>query len=96
MVLGERAWDRSGQYQIAMGPLGYAAYEKLLPDGEDHSLLKSLTRFFVTDNLDFELELTLKGAEVPLLKLDTAQSARLGWTTWLNSGASPDVTAVFA
>jgi len=55
-----------------------------------------LTRFFVTDNLDFELELTLKGAEVPLLKLDTAQSARLGWTTWLNSGASPDVTAVFA
>ena len=96
LVLGERAFDRRGQYQIAMGPLGYAAYEKLLPDGEDHSLLKSLTRFFVTDNLDFELELTLKGAEVPLLKLDTAQSARLGWTTWLNSGASPDVTAVFA
>lgn len=95
MVMGERVYDRSGQYQLSLGPVGLAAYLRLLPDGEDHDLLNKLTRFFVTDNLDAELEVRLLGSEVPPLQLDSDQPPRLGWTSWLSSGPSPDVSTLF-
>lgn len=95
-VVGDRVYDRSGQYRLTLGPVGLPGYLRLLPDGEDHALLKTLTRFFVTDNLDAELEVRLLGSEVPPLQLISDEPPRLGWTSWLRSGPSPEVRTLFS
>jgi type VI secretion system protein ImpH len=94
-ILGGRMFDVSGQFRLAMGPVDYPTYRRFLPDGSDHGTLRSLVNFFVTDRLEAELQLRLSGAEVPPLRLDPDDPPRLGWTTWLTSGQSPDMSAVF-
>jgi type VI secretion system protein ImpH len=95
-TLGDRVYDVMGQFRTVLGPADYAMYKRFLPDGEDLAMLKSLVKFFVIDPLDFELELKLEGPEVPPLKLDPGEPPRLGWTTWLISGPSPDVSVTFS
>lgn len=94
-ILGGRMYDVSGQFRLSIGPVDYPEYRRFLPDGSDHGTLRSLVNFFVTDRLEAELQLRLRGDEVPPLRLDPGDPPRLGWTTWLTSGQSPDMTAVF-
>jgi type VI secretion system protein ImpH len=86
----------TGKFRLTLGPIDYATYRRFLPDGEDHTLLRSLVRFYVTDYLDTDVELNLMGPEVPPLELNPDDPPRLGWTTWLKTQASPDVSNVFS
>jgi type VI secretion system protein ImpH len=47
--------------------------------------LAALTRTYVGPALSFDVQLTLKGSEVPALVLsaEKASGPRLGWNTWL-------------
>jgi type VI secretion system protein ImpH len=49
------------------------------------SQLAALTRSYVGPALDFDVQLTLKAAEIPALALsaDPIGGGRLGWNTWL-------------
>ncbi len=95
-LLGSRVFDVSGQFKVRLGPMDYASYCRFLPDGPDHALFRSLVRLFVTDHLDAEMELILKGDEVPPLDLDPEEPHRLGWNSWLRGESSPDVGTVFS
>jgi type VI secretion system protein ImpH len=85
LMLGDRVWDAAGSYRITLGPIGFAEYRRLLPDGEDHATLRRLTDLYVTDRLEAELKVRLKGEEVPPLRLNSEDPHRLAWTTWLVS-----------
>jgi type VI secretion system protein ImpH len=52
--------------------------------------LAALTRTYVGPALGFDVQLTLKGSEVPPLVLspDKETGARLGWNTWLPTRAA--------
>jgi type VI secretion system protein ImpH len=93
-VLGGRVWDHQSKFRIHLGPLTFEQYKSFLPShrsagGHRHSPLRQLVdwvRFYLCLELDWDLRLHLKKAEVPPLKLGV--QGNLGWTTWLGTRTS--------
>ena len=96
-VLGARVWDHQSKFRIHLGPLTLEQYESFLPsmrhakegDKPRATLLKKLVdwvRFYLCFELDWDVRLHLKRAEVPPLKLGV--KGQLGWTTWLGTRTS--------
>ena len=93
-VLGGRVWDHQSKFRIHLGPLTFAQYESFLPSdrsacGHRHTPLRQLVdwvRFYLCLELDWDVRLHLKKAEVPALKLGV--QGKLGWTTWLGTRTS--------
>ncbi len=86
-VLGARVWDVQGSFRVQLGPLDYAQFQTFMPGAAQMTQLATLTRTYVGPALDFDVQLTIKGSEVPAMALspDPAAGARLGWNTWLPS-----------
>ena len=82
-VLGSQIWDQAARFEVQLGPLTFDQFLSFLPDGHAHRPLASVVRFFVREELDFGLRLTLQAGEVPDLRL--GRGARLGWTSWLKT-----------
>jgi type VI secretion system protein ImpH len=84
-VLGTRVWDVQGSFRVTLGPLDYAQFQGFIPGAADMAQLAGLTRTYVGPALSFDVQLTLKGSEVPALVLsaDKESGPRLGWNTWL-------------
>lgn len=92
-VLGDRVWDVESKVRIRIGPLDYSQFLALLPDaspapkGKAVFLLGQLAQFYLGPNLDWDLQLLLKGGEVPPCQLtQDAPGPHLGWNTWLAPG----------
>lgn len=106
-VAGERVWDVVSKFQIRLGPLHYSEFVEFLPDPAPISarkgifLLSQLVRMYVGMELDFDIQLALRGDEVPELCLqdvgEDGLGARLGWNTWMPSEQMPETVddAVF-
>ncbi len=82
-VLWERIWDPQARFRIKAGPLTYRQFEDLLPIGEGYRHLVELTRFFVGEEFNFEVQLSLRADEVPQCRLGGSEGNRLGWSMWL-------------
>jgi type VI secretion system protein ImpH len=86
-VVGSRVWDQHGGIELRLGPLTRAEFSDFLPSGWAFAPLCDLVRFYVGDELDFRVRLTLRAEEAPGARLG-ARGSRLGWTSWLKR---PDV-----
>lgn len=92
-VVGQRVWDVVGKVRVRLGPLTYGQFGEFFPDRapvprhKAFFLLAHLVRLFVGPELDFDVQLVLRAAEVPEIRLagDTEVGPRLGWNTWLRS-----------
>jgi type VI secretion system protein ImpH len=86
-VAGDEVWDQQGRVRVRIGPLARARYDQFLPGGESHDALRALTRFFVDDQLDVEIQLVLARDDVPPVRLgdDSGVPLPLGWCTWLRT-----------
>jgi type VI secretion system protein ImpH len=86
-VLGEEFWDVRSKFRLRVGPLSLAEYSSFLPSGDAFRPLCQLARFYAGAELDFDVQLTLKAAETPELRLGSSGEIepRLGWNTWLVS-----------
>ena len=62
-------------------------YQEFLPHRPTFRSLAQVVRFAVEEGLEFDLQLVLKAAEVPPLRIGEPEetSPRLGWSTWLAS-----------
>jgi type VI secretion system protein ImpH len=83
-LLGERVWDLEGSFRLEVGPLSYAAFQRLMPGGPDLARMAHLARFYAPVHLQFTIRPILQRDEVPkpiLRKDDTGP--RLGWNSWL-------------
>jgi type VI secretion system protein ImpH len=99
-VAGRRTWDRQSKFRVVLGPLTWPVYQRYLPGREARRVLRDWVRDFVGMAFAWELQLCLRGAEVPRLALPcrAAQgrplvrandaSGRLGWSTWARPGPS--------
>jgi type VI secretion system protein ImpH len=82
-IVGSRVWDRQSKFRVRIGPLGLKDYERMLPGGDSLARVIAVVRNYTGDQLSWDLNLILKRAEVPPVRLGGA--GRLGWTTWLTS-----------
>jgi type VI secretion system protein ImpH len=96
-VVGDAVWDRQARVRIRLGPLSIERYCDFLPEASGYTALRSLTRFFSNQSLEFELQLVLDRTQAPGTELDFGETnaVRLGWVSWLKTaplGIDPDDT----
>ncbi len=89
LSLGERVYDRSCTFRVALGPLPLEDFMAFLPCGDRMPELRELTDLVNGDGLDYEVELRLREEEIPPLQL-SGPTARLGWSSWLGSKGGAD------
>ena len=94
VIVGERVWDVQSKFRIRVGPLNYAQFSRLMPNGDSLESLCGLARLYAGPQFDFDVQVVLTAPEVPFCKLTDKESTgpRLGWNTWLLNG-SPVVDA---
>jgi len=82
-LLGSRVRDCQYRFRVRVGPMGMIAFRDLLPDGRQLVRVEAVVRNYQGDELAWDLQLVLKGDQVPPLRLGGGE--RLGWSTWLYS-----------
>jgi type VI secretion system protein ImpH len=80
--LGEEMDDRMGKFRLQVGPLKSEPFHSLLPGNLNHKRFTTLTKFYVMDPLEYDLELILAEKEAKTVCLGTPMWSRLGWDTW--------------
>ncbi len=94
-VSGDRVWNIQNKVRLRIGPLSLTQFDDLLPDRSPvpqrkHFFeLMHLTRFYIGPELDVDVQLVLRGDEVPECQLpeSTGDGPQLGWNTWTRSQA---------
>jgi type VI secretion system protein ImpH len=85
-VLGEYVIDRAGRFRIVLGPIDLVSARRFLPGSDELPRLVKLTRLYVRDPLDFELQIRIPAGQIAPLRLTPRAQLGLGHLTWL----SPD------
>lgn len=94
--LGQEIEDRTGKFRIQIGPIDLEQFYSLLPGNQNHQWLAFLTQFYLTDSLEYDLELILAEGKVSTTCLGADKWSRLGLDTWVFSGETMgEVRSVF-
>jgi len=83
--LGEEIDDRMGKFRLRIGPLKSDPFHCLLPGSPDHQRLAFLTKFYILDAFEYDIELILAEKEAETLCLGGSQWSSLGLDTWIFS-----------
>jgi type VI secretion system protein ImpH len=94
-TVGGSVIDRSGRFRVAVGPVNYETFDKLMPGGQRHPLLRNVINQFSRGVLEVECQITLAAEEVPRLQLGTYRGSRLGVTTTLRGRETEPIHARF-
>lgn len=86
-IIGTRIWDQQSKFRLILGALSFNEFRAFLPDGTANKPLRSIIRFMVNLEFDFDVQLILQAKQVPSTILTTRAKRRpmLGWTSWLKS-----------
>ncbi len=86
-IIGTRIWEQQSKFRVRLGALSFKEFQDFLPNGAAHQSLKSITRFMVGLELDFDVQLVLQAKQVPSTILTTRAKRRpmLGWTSFLKT-----------
>lgn len=90
-LVGSKIWDRNGKFELHIGPLSVGQFHDFLPIGTAYSPLCDFTRFYVGQELEFDIVLTLKHEETVRFRLGKPDGPKLSWTSWLTSGKAGGV-----
>ncbi|MFP2923986.1 type VI secretion system baseplate subunit TssG [Pyxidicoccus sp. 3LG] len=85
LLLGSKAVDRTGRFEIEIGPLPPRTYQRLLPEGDLFPLARELVGLFIRDPLEYSFELYLSESLQHTFHLSSAEPRRLGRDTWLGT-----------
>ena len=86
-IIGTRIWEQQSKFRVVLGPLQFKEFQAFLPNGTAYKPSRSMLRFMVGLELDFDVQLILKAEQVPSCILTTRAKRRpmLGWTSWLKT-----------
>jgi type VI secretion system protein ImpH len=85
-VLGRAVWDVQHKFRIVVGPLRLAQYLEFLPGSRHLSRLQAMVRQWVGLEFEWDVQLILARADVPMLCLGGSGRPRagaLGHSAWL-------------
>lgn len=86
-VIGHRMWNCETRFRLRIGPVDYRQYQRLMPSGDQLGEVAQLTRTYVGNSLDFDIQLVLKNSEVPQCILGSEEDpCLLGYNMWLRVG----------
>lgn len=96
--IGNRVWSRASKFRLRIGPIDRDRYEKFLPGTPGWERLEAIVRSYAGDALDWDVQLILKGEEVPRSVL--GGTTRLGQTSWvemkrMDDSVRPDAGDLF-
>ncbi|MEP5729432.1 MAG: type VI secretion system baseplate subunit TssG [Sulfitobacter sp.] len=86
--VGSRVWSRTAKFRLRIGPLSREDYDRFLPGNGSFDRLEAIVRSYVGDSLDWDVQLILKGDDVPRSSLGGA--TRLGQTSWITMKQDSD------
>lgn len=84
-LLGQSVYSVEDRIRLCIFAADLAEYESLLPGGARCRMLADLVLFYLGDELDWDVELSLPVEAVVPTRLGA--SGKLGYTSWLASGA---------
>lgn len=85
LVIGKKYWNQECRIILKLNPLSNQ-FKKFFPAENLFTHCCDLIRFYLGDEIDFELNLIIKSESIPLLKITTSsESSLLGWNSWLKS-----------
>ena len=84
--IGSRVWTRNAKFRLIIGPVSLPEYERLLPGNPSMDKLAAVVRNYVGDALDYDVNVVLKGDQVPAAQLGA--DTRLGQTSWIGARTS--------
>ena len=84
--LGEEIEDLAGMFRIRIGPMGKQVFQSCFPGGEGYKKMCLLTRLYMTDPLEYDIELILKKGEKKTICLGDPEWCSLGMNTWIFAG----------
>lgn len=87
-VVGEKVVDASGKFQLVIGPLSLDTFLNLLPGRPGAKQLDALIRLYAPDYLDYDVDLRVRAAELPRLRLGDRSCTWLGLTTCLGTSGA--------
>lgn len=93
-VVGASVFDCSSAFRMRLGPMKLEQYQRMLPGTRTAKRLAAWVRNVLGDEFWWEANLILKAEEVPKTRLGAG--TRLGWTSWVHSGPSPEDRADLA
>ncbi|MDD4355892.1 MAG: type VI secretion system baseplate subunit TssG [Smithellaceae bacterium] len=95
-IIGGQIKDQTGKFRLRLGPLNYLLFQQLLPGSEENNRLSALTRFYLLEPLEYDMELILREGEASCVCLGAETANRLGMDTWIFSCEKiGEVRAVF-
>ena len=87
--LGDTVRDVSGKFRLRVGPLDLEGFHALAPETPAFRRLRQLTRLYIGEGLQFEVQVVLLATDVPPFRLTSGpESTRLGRDGWLCSHAT--------
>ncbi len=86
-IAGTKIWEQQSKFRVRMGPLTFKQFQAFLPNGSAYQPLRSILRFMVGLEFDFDVQLLLMSKQVPSAILTTRAQRKpmLGWTTFLKT-----------
>lgn len=84
--LGETIEDRTRKYRIKIGPVNEKHFRKLLPGTPDYKKIISLSKFYLLDPFESDLEIVIDKGQVQTARLGDGRWSQLGMDTWSFSG----------
>ncbi len=93
--IGKEILDRTGRFRLKIGPLTKEQFKELLPGGEIHRMMVTVTDFYLATSLEYDMEVSLHGPEVRSACLGAGDWSRLGYDTWIFSGQLDITPTVF-
>ena len=87
-------WDQHARFEIELGPLSLEDFESFLPNEWRFGVLCDLVRFYVKDELEFNVRLILKADEIPDCRAEHANRLFHGRRGLVQGATSPQVQTV--
>lgn len=86
-IAGTRVWDQQSKFRVRLGPVDFGKFQAFLPNGTAYEPLRSIIKFMVGYEFDFDVQLILRKDNVPSSILTTRAQRKplLGWTTFLKT-----------
>ncbi len=95
-MIGTHIYDISGKFRISLGPLEKKTFETFLPEKENTEMLREIINDYITDPLDFEIEVMLKPADlVPVVLGDDDAQIGISASCGSSSGKGDPYSIVF-